>query len=43
VNQNENNEVSAKLQIVRQNINNMDKHNKDLEKIKAKKDSLQAS
>ncbi len=41
VKQNENNEILAQLQIIRQKINNMEKHNKDLEKNIAKKDSLQ--
>ncbi len=38
VKQNENDEVLAQLQIARQKINNMEKHNKDLEKIR--RDSL---
>ncbi len=38
--QNENNEILAKLQRTIQKINNMEKHNKDLEKIRVKKDSL---
>ncbi len=37
VKQNENNEVLAQLQIVRQKINNMEKHNKDLRKNQSKK------
>ncbi len=41
--QDENNEVLAELQITRQNINNMEKHNKDLEKIKVEKDFLQTT
>lgn len=41
VKQNENNEVSSQLQIARQKINNMEKHNKDLEKIIVERDSLQ--
>ncbi len=36
-----NNEVLAKLQIARQNINNMEKHNKDLENIKVEREFLQ--
>jgi len=40
---NDNNEVLAKLQTTKQNINNMEKHNKDLEKIKVNKDSLKAT
>ncbi len=43
VKQNENNEVLAQLQITRQKINNMEKHNKDLEEIKAKRDYLQTT
>ncbi len=39
--QNENNEVLAQLQIARQKINNMEKHNKDLEKFRAKRDCKQ--
>jgi hypothetical protein len=33
----------AKLQVARQKINNMEKHNKDLENIKEVKDSLQTT
>ncbi len=40
VKKHENNEVLVELQIVRQNNNNMEKHNKDLEKIRMKIDSL---
>jgi len=36
---NENNQL-AKLQIARQNINNMEKHNKDMENIRVEKDYL---
>ncbi len=39
--QNENNEVLAQLHIARHNINNMENHNKDLEKIIIEKDYLQ--
>ncbi len=39
----ENSEVLGKLQIVRQKINNMEKHNKDLENIKIDKDFLQTT
>jgi hypothetical protein len=41
VKKHENNEVLVKLQITKENIN-MEKHNKDLEKIKVKKDFLHA-
>jgi hypothetical protein len=37
----ENNVVLVKLQIDKQKINNIEKHNKDLEKIKVEKDFLQ--
>jgi hypothetical protein len=37
----ENNVVLVKLQIARQKINNIEKHNKDLKKIKVEKDFLQ--
>ncbi len=40
---NENNLILAKLQVARQKINNMEKHNKDLENIKMVKDSLQTT
>jgi hypothetical protein len=40
VRKNENNGVLAKLQITRENINNMEKHNKDMENMKIDKDSL---
>ncbi len=43
VKKNENNEVLAKLQIARQKINNMEKHNKDLENIRVNKGSLQGT
>jgi len=38
----ENSHVLAELQVTRQNINNMEKHGKDLENIKIEKDFLQA-
>jgi hypothetical protein len=38
-----NNEVLAKLQRAKQNINNMEKHNKDLEKIKVEREFLQGN
>ncbi len=41
--QDDNNEVSAKLQITKQKINNMEKHNKDLENIIGERNSLQAT
>ncbi len=37
----ENSHVLVKPQAVKQNINNMEKHNKDLENIIVKRDSLQ--
>jgi hypothetical protein len=43
VKKHENNEALEKLQIVRQNINNMEKYNKDLKKIKVERDFLQAT
>jgi hypothetical protein len=36
----ENSEVLAKLQIAKQKINKMEKHNKDMENIKVERDSL---
>ncbi len=42
VKQDENNEILAKLLITKQNIN-MEKHNKDIEKIKIERDFLQAT
>ncbi len=41
--QDENNEVLVELQIARQNINSMEKHNKDMEMIRVERDSLQAT
>ncbi len=41
VRKNENSEVLAKLQTTGQKINNMEKHNKDLDNIRVKKDSFQ--
>ncbi len=38
--QDENNEVWAKLQTTRQKVNDMEKHNKDLENIRVERDSL---
>jgi hypothetical protein len=43
VRKNENSEVLIELKIIKQNINNMEKHNKDLEIIKVDKDSLHAT
>jgi hypothetical protein len=43
VRKNENSEVLVELQITREKINNMEKHNKDLENIRVDKDSLQAT
>ncbi len=40
---NENIKVLAKVQVVRQNIDDIPKHNKDLENIKMERDSLQAT
>ncbi len=40
VKQNENNEVLAKSQTTKQKINNMEKHNKDVKKIRVERDSL---
>ncbi len=40
VRKSENSEVLAKLQTTKHNINNMEKHNKDLENIKIEWDSL---
>jgi len=42
VRKNENNGVLAKLQITKEKVNNMEKHNKDMENMKINKDSLQA-
>jgi hypothetical protein len=39
----ENNQVLAKLQAFRQNINNMEKQNKDLENIKIERDFLEVT
>ncbi len=41
VKQDENNEILVKFQTIGQKINNMEKHNKDLEKIRIERDSLQ--
>ena len=38
--QDENNEVLAKLQTTREKVNDMEKHNKDLEKIRVERDYL---
>jgi hypothetical protein len=43
VKQDDNNEVLAKLQTFRQKINNMEKHNKDIENIEVDIDFLQAT
>jgi hypothetical protein len=43
VRKNENNEVLTELQITKQNINNMEKHDKDLENVIVYRDSLQAT
>jgi hypothetical protein len=40
VRKNENNEVLVELQTTKYNINNMEKHNKDLENIIMDRDSL---
>ncbi len=40
VKQNENNEVLAKSQTTKQKINNMEKHNKDVKKIRVERDFL---
>jgi hypothetical protein len=40
VRKNENSEVLAELQTTREKINNMEKHNKDLENTKVDKDYL---
>jgi hypothetical protein len=40
VKQDENNEILAKLQTFRQKINNMEKHYKDLEKIRVEREYL---
>ncbi len=42
VKQDENNDVLAELLIAKHKINNIKKHNKDLEKIRVERDSLQA-
>jgi hypothetical protein len=43
VKKHENNEVLAELQTSRQKINNMEKHNKNMEKIKMERDYLQTT
>ncbi len=43
VKKHENNEVLIKLELAKHNINIMEKHNKDLQKIKVEKDYLQAT
>jgi hypothetical protein len=43
VKEDENNEVLVEPQIAKQKINNIEKHNKDLEKIKVEKHFLQVT